>query len=269
MVLNFQSCRVIASSLAAGAFLLFSGQSAVQAQTCGADYVVAPGDSLSLIASRVYEDGQLWSAIYYSNQQTLGTDPSLIYPGMQIRIPCLSGSELETVKVRSKEAQKAAISKPVPASDPALDLVEFVTAGDYEPFTDQKLPNGGVFTELVSAALDKYSSSHGGPKAEIVWVNDWSSHLTPLVLKKKFDAGFPWFRPECEDAANLDDDAKFRCDNFNFSEPVVPTSHPDVCKIGFRFLVPIGRRDCWQKHLPPGRLLRVRFRSRWTQVVGG
>jgi nucleoid-associated protein YgaU len=53
-------------------------------------YTVQSGDSLSSIAltqcgNASYENV---SAIYYTNQAIIGTNPNLIYPGQVLYIPC-------------------------------------------------------------------------------------------------------------------------------------------------------------------------------------
>ena len=53
------------------------------------------------------------------------------------------------------------------------------------------------------------------------WVNDWSAHLNPLLVTRAFDMGFPWFKPNCDDFVNLDDNSKMRCQKFFFSDPLV------------------------------------------------
>jgi hypothetical protein len=52
----------------------------------GETYIVAPGNSLWLIARRVYGQGTRYTAIYQANQETIG-DPGRIYPGQALRLP--------------------------------------------------------------------------------------------------------------------------------------------------------------------------------------
>jgi nucleoid-associated protein YgaU len=49
-------------------------------------YVVVQGDSLSKIAKREYGDGNKWQTIYEANKGLI-TDPDLIYPGQELKIP--------------------------------------------------------------------------------------------------------------------------------------------------------------------------------------
>ena len=50
-------------------------------------YTVKSGDSLSLIAKKVYDDSSKWQQIYSANKDTIGSNPNLIYPGQKLVIP--------------------------------------------------------------------------------------------------------------------------------------------------------------------------------------
>ena len=52
----------------------------------GRTYVVVQGDSLSKIAKREYGDANKWPTIYEANKHLI-TDPDLIYPGQELKIP--------------------------------------------------------------------------------------------------------------------------------------------------------------------------------------
>ncbi|MGI8502556.1 MAG: LysM peptidoglycan-binding domain-containing protein [Hassallia sp.] len=50
-------------------------------------YTVQSGDTLFLIAQKVYQDGNLWHLIYEANRGIIGNDPSQIKVGMVLVIP--------------------------------------------------------------------------------------------------------------------------------------------------------------------------------------
>lgn len=52
-------------------------------------YTVVGGDNLSKIAEKFYGDmgANSVSKIYYSNLQTIGANPNVIYPGQKLYIP--------------------------------------------------------------------------------------------------------------------------------------------------------------------------------------
>ncbi len=51
------------------------------------EYEVVKGDSLSVIAKKVYKDGRLYYPILKANEAVLKGNPNRIYPGMKLRIP--------------------------------------------------------------------------------------------------------------------------------------------------------------------------------------
>ncbi len=208
----------IGPALAAVAMLMVWQAASASAQTvdCGRKYTVASSDTLNSIAQRAYGLANKWTLIYYANQKQFGNSPILV-PGNQINIPCLKATPLPA----------AAAGKQNNDTDPGTIAVsrikgdiQLLTAGDYSPFTDQALAGGGMITDLVDQALIQLNKESDGPGHKISWVNDWSSHLNPLLVRKAFDMGFPWFQPACERYDQLDEPAKFRCDKFFFSRPV-------------------------------------------------
>lgn len=51
------------------------------------EYTVDPGDTLWDIAEQIYGDGSMWTKIYDENQDVIGSNPGLIYPGQVFNIP--------------------------------------------------------------------------------------------------------------------------------------------------------------------------------------
>ncbi len=91
-----------------------------------------------------------------------------------------------------------------------------ITGGNYAPFTDENLPNRGLYTNLVETAMLRAAPEQG---YKIQFVNDWSSHLDLLMPTLAFDATFPWSRPNCEESASLSENDRERCETYNFSNP--------------------------------------------------
>ena len=50
-------------------------------------YTVQPGDNLTFIAKRFLGDGGRWPEIYDANRDTIGDNPNMISPGMELLIP--------------------------------------------------------------------------------------------------------------------------------------------------------------------------------------
>ncbi|MGF1477201.1 MAG: ABC transporter substrate-binding protein [Geminicoccaceae bacterium] len=191
---------LIAGFLAA-ALLTTSWSAWAQESACDENYTIEGGDSLSRIADRFYGDRDNWSLIFYSNRSAIGENPSLISVGTEIWIPC-PGDELADGELPEANTENAE--------------VELLTASDYRPFTDQSLPFGGMVTRIVA---ESFASHDDAPTFKIDWIDDWSSHLSPLLERRMFDMGFPWLRPPCVD----DPETKIAdCPRkaFHFSDPI-------------------------------------------------
>ncbi|HPQ94738.1 MAG: transporter substrate-binding domain-containing protein [Thiothrix sp.] len=189
---------------------------------CGQPYEVVAGDTLGSVAEKVYGSSIKYNLIFYANRGLLAEGPSVIKVGQKLRIPCEQAeadgpapepapAAVETSPVTGSDARLAVMVTVPDANRPGYDsqqVIQLLTAGDYAPFTDQSLPQGGLITELVEQAL-----TATGIRFQLTWINDWSAHLDPLLKQKKYDMGFPWFYPGCPGKDTL------RCE-FLFSKPV-------------------------------------------------
>ena len=90
-----------------------------------------------------------------------------------------------------------------------------VTADDFAPWTDKNLPGGGLITEIVDQSMKKAEAK---PDFGIYIVNDWASHLNPLVGDAVLDLGYPWYLPDCQSSPD-----NWRCQNLHYSEPMFGT----------------------------------------------
>ncbi len=79
-------------------------------------------------------------------------------------------------------------------------------------FTDRKLPGGGLITEVVDSAMKNNAEVKD---FGIYVVNDWSSHLDPLLTDAVMDLAYPWYKPDCKAMPD-----NWRCENLYFSEPM-------------------------------------------------
>lgn len=209
-------------------FLACAGAAQAQ-EDCGRTYVLKAGDTLLSIAQDYYQERSKWSVIYYANEAALGGNLVDLPEGVALNIPCVDGethsaaapaaaSDASNEEGESANAAAAAVEETVElVADPTPLLqndadIKLLTGSDYAPFTHQDWLGGGMFTELVNASFE---SAPSPLPFSITWENDWSQHLFPMLDEKKFDMGFPWARPNCEQ--NPDHD---RCANFHFSEPV-------------------------------------------------
>ncbi|MBW4710279.1 transporter substrate-binding domain-containing protein [Roseobacter sp. YSTF-M11] len=209
----------------------------VFAKSCGGSYRVAPGDSLSLIALRIYKDAGHWTALHAWNRAVIGDDPDTILVGTDLRLSCIDGlprtdaiSEISPPATPQREpatteaavveevavAQEAVIAdgetptKPAtPATPPPIRLV---TGDGQEPFSDHSLTGGGMLTEVMAAALRESADVSG---FETFRINDWGSHFDPLLNDGLMDVSFPWPRPPCTDLS-----VHIACEDILFSDPM-------------------------------------------------
>jgi polar amino acid transport system substrate-binding protein len=196
------------------------------AQTCGTEYRIKEGETLAQIAARVYGNPTQWTVIFYANQDRLGTNASLLVPGLAIALPCIGGASPPS-SPQQQNATAPAQQPPTVSTDAPIMIstmvrrVEFLTADGYPPFTGRSLEGGGMLTEVISSAMSLIKQEAKGRfDFGISWVNDWSAHLNPLLLTRAFDVGYPWARPDCDSAAALDATSQFRCRRFFFSDPL-------------------------------------------------
>jgi len=188
-----------------------------QAETldCNQPYTIVSGDSLSQIAAKAYGDSSKYTLIYYANRDSMPDGPSVIQVGQQLRIPCEDENNAtapNTAPPTSNNTETATATT-TPATPQRASAIQLLTAGDYAPFTEPSLPEGGLLTELLQKALDTQSLNY-----QLTWINDWSSHLDPLLKQRKYDIGFPWIDPGCPKAGSI------HCE-FLFSKPLFEMLH--------------------------------------------
>ncbi|MEX3314768.1 transporter substrate-binding domain-containing protein [Sulfitobacter sp. PS-8MA] len=213
-----QGLKMIKYSLLAIA-LMVSAPLAATAQeiSCDSTYTTQRGDSLSRIAERAYGSPSAYQKIFSVNPGKLRS-VNVVPIGIDLYIPCADGSGTN---------QLAAISSGT------SNNIRLLTGGNYAPYVGKDLPNGGFSTELLNRALQSK-----GQEADyrIDVINDWGSHLQPLLSDGLYDIGYPWFRPDCDKYDLLGEASQWRCDNLRFSDPLHeivvtaygPKSAPDI-----------------------------------------
>lgn len=211
-----------AALLAAGAL------SASAQETCGGTYKVKRGDSLSLIADRLYRDVGKWSVIYRSNTDKIAS-PDAIRVGQTYRVPCIDGLPVglpggtpiaDTVNVTASVKP----AKVVPKATPVAELqraaqirkagvdVKLLAGDDFRPFTNRLQMSSGLITDLVNRAFiaDDQFGLH-----QFYWINDRAVHLDPMLSEGMVDLAFPWKKPDC----SASPDTKL-CTDYLYSDPM-------------------------------------------------
>ncbi|OEJ34638.1 transglycosylase family protein [Streptomyces subrutilus] len=129
-------------------------------------YVVAPGDSLSAIATEQRVEGG-WQALYETNRATVGGNPNLIFPGQRLTLritaaPPAQNPEkpprtAEPVKPVEPAAQKPAepAAKPAqkPAAKPPKQAEKPAAKPAEQPASAQQKPVAGGYFAPVDAGL--------------------------------------------------------------------------------------------------------------------
>ena len=197
-----------------GAVLALAGMfgGAALAQGCGGNYTVRPGDSLSGIADSQYKDVGKWTAIHSANLDKIGENANSIRVGMKLRLRCIDGLPTGLAGATDVAAAAPAPAPLVvaPGNAATRRKINILTGGDFWPFTDKAMPNGGILADVVQAAMEAADPAQG---FAIHWVDDWASHHEPLLSNAFLDIGFPWYQPDCDA-----DPETYRCANLIFSE---------------------------------------------------
>lgn len=173
------------------------------AQSACEMYRVKRGDTMREIAQAAYGNDD-FQGIYTANADRIGRNPNVIEVGIVLKMPCLDGSLPDGA------------APPREVVGNTADFVSFVSANGYMPYTDESLPGRGLFTRLVETAMVRAS---GDQRHEVVFVNDWASHLEVLLPSLAFDASFPWARPGCETQARLTQIESYSCEHYIYSDP--------------------------------------------------
>jgi polar amino acid transport system substrate-binding protein len=197
-----------------GAVLAILAGSAA-AQTCGGIYRVQPGDSLSVIADGLYKNAGMWSLIHQNNIDKIGKSADSISVGMALTLPCVDGlpTGLEGGEAIVARAAEPATGPVIVEGEGRLTpAINILTGDDYAPFTDRKLPQGGLLAEVMQKAMERAAPAEG---FAIHWVNDWDAQINTMLPHGMGDVTFPWSEPPCDLMPE-----EFRCQNYLFSEPL-------------------------------------------------
>ncbi len=210
--LNLFSAFTVAGVLAAGA-TFGSNPTTAQSIACGEPYKIVRGDSLSAIAQRAYGNAASYQLLFSVNSSTIGRNPSFIQEGAVLSIPCLDSATPSTAD--ASVLRTASTTEALPPPKPRQ--IRFVVGTDWAPFTDEDQAQGGMITEVANVAM---TLADGKPDYKIDFINDWGSHLQPLLSDHAYDFGLVWFRPNCDLVDKLGDGSKFRCNNLDWSQPL-------------------------------------------------
>ncbi|MEO1640999.1 MAG: transporter substrate-binding domain-containing protein [Pseudomonadota bacterium] len=198
-------------SMALTAAITAGTTATAQSVQCGADYRIQSGDSLSKLAAAVYGDAAAFQIIYSANADAIGPNPGLIRVGTRISIPCLDNVVASTAAPISQEVGVERLPFP------DTRQIRVAQGTNWAPFANEDQEQGGMITEIANVAL---ANSAGGTPYKIDFINDWGAHLTPLVTDHAYDFSISWFKPNCDVVDRLGEDSQFRCNNFDWTDPL-------------------------------------------------
>ncbi|MBT2457607.1 transglycosylase family protein [Streptomyces sp. ISL-86] len=119
-------------------------------------YVVAPGDSLSAIATEQHVEGG-WQALYETNRDTVGSNPDMIFPGQRLtlRITAAPPAQNPEKPPRTAEPVKpVAPAAPKPEqSKPAAPKPQQAKPAQKPAESVKQQPAAGAFAAPVDAGL--------------------------------------------------------------------------------------------------------------------
>jgi ABC-type amino acid transport substrate-binding protein len=150
-------------------------------------------------------------------------DPATAPVAIVPELPVVSGDTTaaaapDPVAPTATAAAAPAETAAAPAAEPPMVFpYRFVTGNGYAPFTDEMLPGGGMFTQLVEMAI--FRADPALPY-NMTFVNDWQAHVDALLPSGAYDLSFPWLRPDCEKPDSLSTSDAARCEAFVFSAPL-------------------------------------------------
>ncbi|MEV6956867.1 transglycosylase family protein [Streptomyces sp. NPDC051183] len=119
-------------------------------------YVVAPGDSLSAIATEQHVEGG-WQALYETNRATVGGNPNLIFPGQRLTLRITAAPPARNPEKPPRTAEPVKPVEPAagkPDGKPAEKPVEKpVEKPAPQPASVKEQPAAGGFFAPVDAGL--------------------------------------------------------------------------------------------------------------------
>ena len=138
----------------------------------------------------------------------VAAEPSRLLPKAQL-------AELALV-----ERPQAALPVSIPAEAvPTLVQKIRLLATRRAPLTDERLPEGGLITALLSSSL----STAAGPRSEIDlrWAKSPTTPIQSLLGDTTIDISFPWEGADCDRPNDLIQASAVLCDSALFTDPLL------------------------------------------------
>ncbi|MGW5847416.1 LysM peptidoglycan-binding domain-containing M23 family metallopeptidase [Streptomyces sp. NPDC055254] len=121
------------------------------AQAAPAVYTVVPGDYLSKIAAERQLSGG-WERLYADNREAVGSDPSLIHPGLKLTLGAAGKAAPTQAAPAPAPAEKSSQKAPAAGKGSATEQDEPAAAPVRKPQSQPKQQSQGAGTSTGSAA---------------------------------------------------------------------------------------------------------------------
>jgi hypothetical protein len=128
-------------------------------------------------------------------------------------------------------AELAAVERPrpqtvrpqPPAPAPLAQKPKFrLVATGRPPLTDERLPDGGLITALLSTSLTMgLGRDAGAAEVELQWAKLPLVAIQSLLADPSIDISFPWEAADCERPNDLVQASAVLCDNALFTDPIL------------------------------------------------
>lgn len=125
-----------------------------------ATYTVVPGDYLSKIAERQHLTGG-WEQLYADNREAVGTDPSLIHPGLKLTLDAQGSAPAAAAESAPAEAPKPAKKSASSDSSSSGDSSDSGDSGDSADSSDDEAAAPAARAPKAPAKQQNAATSSG------------------------------------------------------------------------------------------------------------
>ena len=204
--------KAMMSAVAASAL----SATAASAQEACSNYSVVDGDTLATISIAAYGTTN-YQPIFNANRNII-VNPNDLEQGLVLALPCEDGSLPNGQSAREVIAAQEERNASNRVSNVYQPPIKIVTGGNWAPFAEESLSNGGMMARLATTALGRAGNS---ADYSVSFVDDWGSHLSTLLPLGAFDVSLAWYLPDCSNRTyEWGENTTMRCTEFVSSVPV-------------------------------------------------
>jgi len=134
----------------------------------------------------------------------------------------LRPAQLAELAAVERPRPQATLPQPAGPAPTAVQKSKFrLLATGRAPLADERLPNGGLITALLSTSLTKSLGVDAAPaEMDLRWAKP-SVAIQSLLADPSIDISFPWESADCERPNDLVQASAVLCDNALFTDPIL------------------------------------------------